>query len=77
MNRLPFGEIVTAGIECIVGSAIYLKSTGMSLWSNKTNKSVNFDLPKSFKTNLINYKGFVVATKSNVAENDVVESSID
>lgn len=28
---LPFGDKVTAGIECILGSAIYLKSTGMSL----------------------------------------------
>lgn len=27
----PFGDKVTAGIECILGSAIYLKSTGISL----------------------------------------------
>lgn len=27
----PLGDSVTAGIECILGSAMYLKSTGMSL----------------------------------------------
>lgn len=27
----PFGDNVTAGIECIDGSAMYLKSTGISL----------------------------------------------
>lgn len=27
----PLGESVTAGMECILGSAMYLKSTGMSL----------------------------------------------
>lgn len=29
-SHLPFGAGVTAGIECIVGSAIYFMSTGMS-----------------------------------------------
>lgn len=29
--NLPFGDKVTAGMECILGSAMYLKSTGMSL----------------------------------------------
>ena len=28
---LPLGESVVAGIECMEGSAIYLKSTGISL----------------------------------------------
>lgn len=27
----PLGDSVTAGMECILGSAMYLKSTGMSL----------------------------------------------
>jgi len=27
----PLGDNATAGIECIEGSAIYLKSTGISL----------------------------------------------
>lgn len=31
ITNSPFGDKVTAGIECILGSAIYLKSTGMSL----------------------------------------------
>lgn len=29
-NHLPLGASVTDGIECIVGSAMYLTSTGMS-----------------------------------------------
>lgn len=29
----PFGDKVTAGIECMLGSAMYLKSTGISLKS--------------------------------------------
>lgn len=34
----PLGESVTAGMECILGSAMYLKSTGMSL--KKTQSAV-------------------------------------
>ena len=30
-GHIPLGESVTDGIECIVGSAMYLKSTGISL----------------------------------------------
>lgn len=31
---LPFGESCTAGHECMLGSAMYLKSTGISLKNN-------------------------------------------
>lgn len=34
----PLGESVTAGIECMLGSAMYLKSTGMSLKNKQTEK---------------------------------------
>ena len=34
-RNLPFGDIVVEGIECIVGSAMYLKSTGTSLEYNR------------------------------------------
>ena len=33
---LPLGESVTAGMECMVGSAMYLKSTGTSLSTRET-----------------------------------------
>jgi len=36
----PFRDGATAGIECIVGSAIYLKSTGIFL-NNNNNKKEN------------------------------------
>lgn len=35
----PLGESVTAGMECILGSAMYLKSTGISL--KKTQSAVS------------------------------------
>lgn len=36
-RNLPFGDKVTAGMECIEGSAMYLKSTGTSLKIDKIN----------------------------------------
>lgn len=36
----PLGESVTAGMECILGSAMYLKSTGMSLKKAQSTVSI-------------------------------------
>ncbi len=38
----PLGESVTAGIECMLGSAMYLKSTGMSLKKKKGTKRCEY-----------------------------------
>ena len=44
--NLPFGDIVVEGIECIVGSAMYLKSTGTSLKYNKNVTLIIYKLGK-------------------------------
>lgn len=40
----PLGESVTAGIECILGSAMYLKSTGISLKKHRSLKHEDLQL---------------------------------
>ena len=50
-KHLPLGESVTAGMECMLGSAMYLKSTGMSLHRKRRQSAMKSkaNLPRSFK----------------------------
>lgn len=43
LDYSPLGDSVTAGIECILGSAMYLKSTGMSLKKAQSTVSTTED----------------------------------
>lgn len=77
-SHLRFGAKVTAGIECIVGSAMYFISTGMSLHSHKlledvSDKSDQVDLPLPNAKTLVIRRGY--KSPIFIDESDGVDSA--